>query len=128
MWYRQPMPGEPVQNCAGCGAGLTLDHLRGTDCPYCKMVFPHHARAVEQLAQAGVAQPPGGFGAAAPGSPYGAPGAFPSAPLYGAPPVPHVPDRAMNRVGIVILVMVVFALVGVVLAMAAGFLAFFAVR
>lgn len=36
--------------CQGCGAHLALAQLRGTDCPYCKAVFPHHARAAEHAA------------------------------------------------------------------------------
>lgn len=47
------MSDEILQRCTTCGAGLTLDHLRGTDCPYCKTVFPHHARAVEHAALVG---------------------------------------------------------------------------
>jgi len=35
----------PVYTCHGCGAQLSLDHLRGTDCPYCRAAFPHHGRA-----------------------------------------------------------------------------------
>ncbi len=38
---------EPVQQCKSCGAGLTLEHLRGTNCPYCNTVFPHHAQAAQ---------------------------------------------------------------------------------
>ena len=40
----------PVATCATCGAHLSIDHLRGTDCPYCRTAFPHHARAVEHAA------------------------------------------------------------------------------
>jgi len=36
--------------CPTCGATLSLEQLRGTDCPFCKTVFPHHARATEQAA------------------------------------------------------------------------------
>jgi hypothetical protein len=36
--------------CANCGASLSLEQLRGTDCPFCNKVFPHHRRAVEQAA------------------------------------------------------------------------------
>jgi len=39
---------EDLYRCPTCGASLSLEQLRGTDCPYCKTVFPHHARAVEQ--------------------------------------------------------------------------------
>ena len=37
-------------SCQYCGANLSLDQLRGTDCPYCRSAFPHHARAVEHAA------------------------------------------------------------------------------
>ncbi len=40
----------PIYTCHGCGAPLSLDHLRGTDCPYCRAAFRHHARAVEHAA------------------------------------------------------------------------------
>ncbi|MFO0734514.1 MAG: hypothetical protein U0270_01480 [Labilithrix sp.] len=36
--------------CPTCGAHLSLDQLRGTDCPYCRTVFARHARAVEHSA------------------------------------------------------------------------------
>jgi hypothetical protein len=60
----------PVQRCNHCGANLSLDDMRGTSCPYCRTVFPHHAQAAqhaalvnrvfnEQLRRQGIA--PGGF-------------------------------------------------------------------
>jgi hypothetical protein len=36
-----------VQNCELCGANLTLDDMRGTECPYCRTVFPHLAQAAQ---------------------------------------------------------------------------------
>lgn len=36
--------------CAHCGASLSLEQLRGQNCPFCGTVFPHHGRAVEQAA------------------------------------------------------------------------------
>ena len=39
-----------LYTCQGCGAHLALAQLTGTDCPYCRAVFPHHARAAEQAA------------------------------------------------------------------------------
>lgn len=36
--------------CANCGASLSLEQLRGTNCPFCNKVFAHHSRAVEQAA------------------------------------------------------------------------------
>jgi len=38
---------EAVQNCKHCGAGLTLDDMRQTNCPYCGTVFPHHSMAAQ---------------------------------------------------------------------------------
>jgi hypothetical protein len=66
-----------LYRCPTCGASLSLEQLRGTDCPFCKTVFPHHGRANEQAAlvnqimQQQMAQ----------ANPYG----------YGAPP-PQVPN------------------------------------
>jgi hypothetical protein len=39
---------EAVQKCNQCGAGLTLDDLRRSDCPYCGVVLPHRAQAEQQ--------------------------------------------------------------------------------
>lgn len=90
--------GEILQRCNSCGAGLTLEHMRGTECPYCKVVFPHHAQAAghaalvnqimaqqmgnqAQLQQQAIAQV---FGGGAPNPAWGAP---PPAPgPGGAPP------------------------------------------
>ncbi|AKF10557.1 hypothetical protein [Sandaracinus amylolyticus] len=69
-----------VQKCQGCGAGLTLDDMRKTQCPYCQVVYPHHSQAAQHaqvagammnqmMAQAGYVQ-----------SPYAPP------PLGGGPP------------------------------------------
>ncbi len=38
---------EAVQNCNHCGANLTLDDMRGPNCPYCGTVYPHHAQAAQ---------------------------------------------------------------------------------
>jgi sulfite exporter TauE/SafE len=38
---------QDLYRCPTCGASLSLDDLRGTDCKYCKTVFPHHARAAQ---------------------------------------------------------------------------------
>jgi hypothetical protein len=45
---------EAVQKCTSCGAGLTLDDLRGTNCPYCKTVFPHLSQAAQHAQMAGM--------------------------------------------------------------------------
>ncbi len=119
-----------VQRCASCGAGLTLDQMRRTDCPYCNVVYPHHARAVEQAALVNqiMAQQGGGFYGAPQQPPltYGVTPGPPQLPFaMGAPP-PYAPynvgmignnvgaqvDRAISRslIGIVIAFVVVFAL------------------
>ncbi|MCA9584807.1 MAG: hypothetical protein KC657_05565 [Myxococcales bacterium] len=41
-----------VQNCTNCGANLTLDDMRKTDCPYCKTVYPHHSQAAQHAQMA----------------------------------------------------------------------------
>lgn len=77
----------PLYTCQGCGAQLSLAQLRGTDCPYCRAAFPHHARAVEQaaLVQQVMAQsfglPPAAVGA------LPVYGQSPPPMLYGAPVV-----------------------------------------
>jgi hypothetical protein len=38
---------KPVQQCTHCGASLTLDDMRGTECPYCRTVYPHHSQAAQ---------------------------------------------------------------------------------
>lgn len=43
-----------VQNCNNCGADLTLDDMRGTNCPYCKVVYPHHSQAAQHAQMAGM--------------------------------------------------------------------------
>ena len=82
----------PLYRCDTCGASLSLEQLRGTDCPFCKTAFPHHARAVEhakmvnqvlaqQMAQANPWMAPGQvppqvpmqYGGAPPQFPMGAP-------------------------------------------------------
>jgi hypothetical protein len=45
---------QPVQKCSNCGAGLTLDDMRGTQCPYCQVVYPHHAQAAQHAQVAGL--------------------------------------------------------------------------
>lgn len=39
-----------VQTCKQCGANLTLDDMRKTNCPYCGTVYPHQAMASEHAA------------------------------------------------------------------------------
>ncbi len=72
-----------LYTCANCGASLSLEQLRGTDCPYCKKVFPHHGAAVQQAALVNqvMAQNMGGVNPwmQQPGVP----------PAYGAPPAQY---------------------------------------
>jgi hypothetical protein len=37
-------------NCETCGATLSLDDMTRPNCPYCKNVLKHHARAAEHAA------------------------------------------------------------------------------
>jgi hypothetical protein len=39
---------QAVQSCKNCGAGLSLDDLRGANCRYCGTVLPHRAQAEQQ--------------------------------------------------------------------------------
>ena len=41
-----------VQQCANCGAGLTLDDMRQQNCPYCNIVYPHHSQAAQHAQMA----------------------------------------------------------------------------
>jgi len=72
-----------LYNCANCGASLSLEQLRGTDCPFCRKVFPHHGAAVQQAALVNqvMAQNMGGVNPwmQQPGVP----------PAYGAPPAQY---------------------------------------
>ena len=124
--------GEILQRCNSCGAGLTLEHMRGTECPYCKVVFPHHAQAVghaalvnqimaqqmgsqAQLQQQAIAQV---FGSAPPGPGYGA-----TPPTYGAPPAVYglqspgyVASPANNSLRVMIIIAVVGGAFGLLIA------------
>lgn len=44
---------ETVQKCQFCGANLTLDDMRKTNCPYCGTVYPHHSQAAQHAQVAG---------------------------------------------------------------------------
>lgn len=39
-----------LYSCPTCGASLSLEQLRGTNCPFCNTVFPHHGAAVQHAA------------------------------------------------------------------------------
>lgn len=43
-------PPQELYRCSTCGASLSLEQLRGTDCPFCHTVFPHHGAAVQHAA------------------------------------------------------------------------------
>jgi hypothetical protein len=36
--------------CVNCNAGLSADHMRGQDCPFCGTALPHQAQAIEATA------------------------------------------------------------------------------
>jgi hypothetical protein len=95
-----------AMRCTTCGATLSLEELRGINCPYCKTAFPHHAQAVQHAAlvnqimkdQFVQANPwmggMGGMGGAPPQIPqqYGAP------PPYTQVPFPAMAvERAVKR-------------------------------
>lgn len=125
---------QPVQQCNHCGANLTLDHLRGGHCPYCKTVLPHrvqaaqHAELVGQvmgqmMAQQAQIQNPwrAGFGVGplppppgAPGSPYADPARLAQATMHAATGI----SRAIKTI-VIVSIVVVMALV--ILGMAAAF-------
>jgi predicted RNA-binding Zn-ribbon protein involved in translation (DUF1610 family) len=39
---------EAAPTCKHCGANLSLDDMRQTNCPYCGMAMGHHAAAAQQ--------------------------------------------------------------------------------
>ncbi len=83
------------RRCNNCGANLSLDDMRGQNCPYCRTVLAHHARAAEQAAlvnqmlrQQGLApQVPYQYGVDAPGV-YAAPAPFAPPQNAGFPATP----------------------------------------
>ncbi len=131
---------KPLQTCPQCGANLTLDDLRGTNCPYCRTALPHHARAAEQaalvnqmLAQQGVNyQVPYQYGAAPPPVQMGPgmvqPGAMPVMPPYVAHQVQQSVDAAGKAVATSVIVSIVVAGLVLVLMFVLGIAAFFFVR
>lgn len=97
---------KPVQNCTNCGATLTLDDMRGDECPYCKTVYPHksmaaqHQQVINQqmgqlMAQQHAVQNQwrGAFGVG-PQPPGGMPGGAP--PGMGGPPGAYDPNAMMQ--------------------------------
>ena len=39
-----------VFNCPNCGGTLDFEQMKGTNCPFCRAVLPHHGRAAEHAA------------------------------------------------------------------------------
>ena len=122
---------EVVQKCAHCGANLTLDDMRKTNCPYCGTVYPHqsqaaqHAQVVGQVMNQMMGQQAqiqnqwrGAFGvgpmpmappAGMPGSPYGDPNLIAQAHLANA-------QRLSRNITLIVTlsIVAVFVLVGVI--------------
>lgn len=104
--------------CPHCGAKLSLEEMKGHNCPYCNVALAHHARAAEhaavinQVFQQQFQQNPGAFGGAPPpqiGSTVGAP-----LPNYVEAPVTQARKAIALWLIVGVIVMVaVFLLVGV---------------
>lgn len=43
-------PGQTVFKCPNCGGTLSFEQMKGTNCPFCQAVLPHHGRAAEHAA------------------------------------------------------------------------------
>ena len=115
------------RTCTNCGAALSLQDLSRPNCPYCGQVLQHHARAAEHaalvnqvLAQQMGANNPWVGGASPPQIPY----------QYGAPmhsgqnPLPFADAnaqiaRAVTHTSRILVVLVLLAVVGVLLVVAA---------
>ncbi len=125
----------PQPTCPRCGAGLSLDDLRGQNCRFCGAALPHQQRAAEhaalvnqvlnqQFQQRGL-PPPGApvvpyqFGAG-PNMPYGG-GQMPFNP-YAPQALNDAINRGRQTVMIVVAVSVGVAVLGVVAAVVLLFL------
>ncbi len=140
---------EPVQKCTNCGAGLTLDDLRGSNCKYCGTVFPHKAQAAQHadmamqvmnqvMAQQAQVQDQWraayGFGPTppgpamppppgAPGSPYASPQALAAVQFAHAGQIQNQVQKTVSRtITLVVVVVVLCVLLGVGGAVASLFL------
>lgn len=119
--------------CSTCGANLSLDDLRGSNCRYCGTALPHQARAAEQAALVNqmLNQQFQARGLAVPTSPvvpyqYGAPPVMPAMPPLPQGMTPYGADvagAARNTVAIVVVVSVVVLAFGVMILGAVLFLA-----
>ncbi len=115
----------PQPRCSHCGANLSLDDLRGTNCRYCGTALPHQARAAEQAALVNqmLNQQFQARGLAVPANPmvpyqYGAP---PNLPPMAPGMMPYGADLAVGAsktmatvviVSVVVLVFVMMMMVG----------------
>lgn len=97
--------GASPRQCTTCGATLSLQQLAGTDCPYCKTAFPHHAAAaqqaslVNQVLQQQAAQAPWGYAQPPPQVPFTGYGQPPPNP-YGAQQSPYGFGAPQGSLGI----------------------------
>jgi hypothetical protein len=118
--------------CSHCGHALSAAELEGQDCPYCRTVLPHRARAAEkvavlqslladrdgdgvpdvaqQLGKAAVHVFPGNTGA--PFDPQ--PGARPDAPPP-APALAPAPKVVLGTIGTVVLLIAIAGFIGAML-------------
>lgn len=101
-------------NCAHCGANLSLEDLTRPNCPYCKNVLAHHARAAEHAVLVNKILDQR-IGAQYPGAPPPQIGYGFGAPLQGMEQFQqyHV-DRAMKRAGWITAVALIVPIVVVI--------------
>ncbi|UJR86038.1 hypothetical protein [Sandaracinus amylolyticus] len=125
-----------VQKCQGCGAGLTLDDMRKTQCPYCQVVYPHHSQAAQHaqvagmmmnqmIAQAGYAQNPYAPPPLGGGPPGGPPPAV-VAQAYGDPSA--IVAKQMGRGIAITMIVSTLVVLGMIAAGVAVALAFLLLR
>lgn len=115
-------------NCAHCGANLSLEDMTRPNCPYCRNVLAHHARAAEHAALVNKVLEQR-IGAQYPGAPppqigyqFGAP-LSPSFQQFQA----HQTNQAFRRAGWITVVLLIIPLL-LVLAMGAGMAIWFMAR
>lgn len=100
---------QPLQNCPHCGANLSLDDLRHTDCPYCHTALPHHAQAAGHAALVNQMLADKGVGYQVPYQ-------------YGAAPPPQIADQVQRSVDTANKAIATSVIVSVVIALAVAFL------
>ena len=114
-----------VQVCKQCGANLTLDDMRKTNCPYCGTVFPHQAMAVEHaavvnqvLSQQGVPTALNPYQQQGPGQP----GPYGAGPQIGGVPYNQYVQGHVNaanrmvKISLIVGLVITVAVIGAVLA------------